>query len=59
MDDPQETTLAEILDGKGAPFTVDGATFLVRPPSTEEYDDAIAMERLMRRRWLADPPSLR
>ncbi len=55
MDDPQDTTLAEILDGKGAPFTVDGATFLVRPPTTEEYDDAIAMERLMRRRWLADP----
>lgn len=55
MDDHQETTLAEILDGKGVPFTVDGATFLVRPPTTEEYDDAIAMERLMRRRWLGDP----
>lgn len=54
MDDPQ-VLLADILDGKGVPFVVDGTTFLIRPPTTEEYDDAIAMERLMSRRWLSDP----
>lgn len=55
MDDPQATNLADVLDGKGTPFTVDGATFLIRPPTTEEYDDAMAMERLVQKRWLADP----
>jgi hypothetical protein len=54
-DDPQANSLADILDGKGVPFVVDGATFLIRPPTTEEYDDAIAMERLMQKRWLSDP----
>lgn len=55
MDDPQDTSLADILDGKGAPFTVDGASFLIRPPTTEEYDDAMAIERMVKKRWLGDP----
>lgn len=55
MDDPQATTLADVLEGKGVPFVLDGATFLIRPPTTDEYDDAMAMERLVQRRWLNDP----
>ena len=55
MTDPQDTTLADIMDGKGAPFAVDGVSLCIRPPTTEEYDDALAIERMVVKRWLNDP----
>lgn len=54
MDD-SPVTLADVMDGKGAPFVVGGVSFLIRPPTTEEYDDALAIERMVQRRWLSAP----
>lgn len=48
-------TLTEILDGKGLTFVVDGVTFRVRPPTTEEYDDAQHLQTTVRKRLLATP----
>ncbi len=55
--DPQESplSLADILSGKGMPFEVDGRTFHIRQPTTEEYDDARLYEALVRKRLLAMP----
>lgn len=56
MSDPQEiTSLADVIAGKGVPFEVNGASFRIRPPTTEEYDDAMAMERMVLKAWQADP----
>ena len=54
MDEPRDN-LADIWDAKGAPFDAGGASFRIRPPSTEEYDDAMAIERMVVKRWLSDP----
>lgn len=53
--DDERANLVDVLDGKAVPFSVDGATFLVRQPTTEEYDDAIALQNLVIRRTLAMP----
>lgn len=50
-----QPTLVDVMDGKGVPFYVDGTPFLIRQPTTEEYDDAIALQNLVIRRTLALP----
>lgn len=51
MDNP----LATIANGTPLQFEADGKTFQLRQPRTEEYDDALALEGLVRRRMLAMP----
>lgn len=53
--DEDTTRLVDVMDGKGVPFSVDGAAFLIRQPTTEEYDDALALQNLVIRRTLAQP----
>lgn len=55
MTDEQRDQMTDALEGKGTPFDVDGASFLIRPPTTEEYDDAEALARLVRQRTLRLP----
>ena len=50
-----EGTLTAVMDGKGAPFEAAGETFIIRQPTTEEYDDALAIQNLVLRRTLALP----
>jgi len=47
--------LSEILAGKSIPFTVDGKVYRIRPPTTEEYDDAIMVQSMVYRRWMSQP----
>lgn len=53
--DDERASLVDVLDGKAVPFSVDGTTFLIRQPTTEEYDDAIALQNLVIRKTLALP----
>ena len=48
-------SLTEIIEATALRFTVDGEEFTIRQPTTEEYDDAIALQRLVYRRMLALP----
>jgi hypothetical protein len=48
-------SLADIMAGKGVPFVVDGKTLHIRQPTTEEYDDALWIQGVARRRALARP----
>jgi hypothetical protein len=50
-----EESISAILDGRGLPFVAEGRTFYLRPPGPEEYDDAMALQTLVRRRTLATP----
>ena len=50
-----EGTLTDIMDGQGAPFEAAGEPFIIRQPTTEEYDDALAIQNLVLRRTLALP----
>ena len=52
---PAPDPLADLLAGKGLPFDVDGVTFLIRQPTTEEYDDAMMLADLVRASFLASP----
>lgn len=47
--------MADVMDGNGVPFEVDGTNFYVRPPTTEEYDDALSIQDLVLHRMLAMP----
>lgn len=40
--------LAAMLDGGGISFEFSGALFTIRQPTTEEYDDALAVEEIAR-----------
>ena len=50
-----ELTLTDVMSGKPVPFSVDGIRLAVRWPSPEEYDDAMAFQRLVRSRELRKP----
>jgi hypothetical protein len=54
-DDVPEQRLTDIIEAVGMHFEVDGIGFSIRQPTTEEYDDAIALQRLVYRRTLALP----
>ena len=45
----------EMLDGHGLSFEIGGKTFWVRPPTPEEYDDALHLQSVVRKRILAAP----
>ncbi len=47
--------LTSALAGEPVWFTVDGTRWGIRHPSTEEYDDAINIQNIARRRALAAP----
>ena len=60
MDKTQESmtddgTLTTVMDGAGVPFDAAGEQFTIRQPTTEEYDDALAIQNLVLRRTLALP----
>lgn len=55
QDTQQSPTLTDIIEAVGLRFEVDGQQFQIRQPTTEEYDDAISMQRLVYRRTLALP----
>ncbi|GAB4565361.1 MAG: hypothetical protein Kow0047_15890 [Anaerolineae bacterium] len=48
-------SLSDIMEGKGAPFWVDGRMFYIRPPTTEEYDQALLIQDLTRASTLQRP----
>lgn len=50
-----EPTLSDVIDGEPLPFWVDGQQFFIRQPSTEEYDDALTIQTITRKRLLALP----
>jgi hypothetical protein len=52
-----EESITAILDGRGLPFVPSRSkqTFYLRPPNPDEYDDAMALQTLVRRRTLAQP----
>jgi hypothetical protein len=50
-----ETTLGAVMNGQPVPFEVDGQAFQVRQPTSEEYDDALNLQRLVYRTALAQP----
>lgn len=50
-----ELTLADVMDGEPIPFWVDGKQFFIRQPTTEEYDDALTVQTITRKRLLALP----
>lgn len=50
-----EATLSDVMMAQPVPFEVEGEAFLIRHPSTEEYDDAISLLRLVQRRTMALP----
>jgi hypothetical protein len=52
---PEPTSLSAIMHGDMFPFEVDGVTFQIRQPTTEEYDDALNLQRLVYRSALAQP----
>jgi hypothetical protein len=52
---PQPTSLSAVMQGDTFPFEVDGVQFQVRQPTTEEYDDALNLQRLVYRTALAQP----
>lgn len=45
----------DLLNGDGLSFEVDGATFYIAQPTTEEYDDATFIQRLAYERAMALP----
>ena len=49
------TSLSAIMQGDMFPFEVDGIAFQIRQPTTEEYDDALNLQRLVYRSALAQP----
>lgn len=53
--DDERASLVDVLDGKAVPFSVDGTTFLIRQPTTDEYDECIALQNLTIRRIMALP----
>lgn len=53
--DGTSLSLSEIMDGKGVPFVVGDRTLYIRQPTTEEYDDALWVQGVARRRALAQP----
>lgn len=55
MAEEARQNLTDIIEAIGMRFEVDGVAFQIRQPATEEYDDAIAMQRLVYRRTLALP----
>lgn len=48
-------SLTDIMDGKGVPFWVDGRQFYIRPPTTEEYDQALLIQELAHARAMSQP----
>ena len=48
-------SLTEIMEGKGVPFWVDDRQFFIRPPTTEEYDQALLIQDLARARAMSQP----
>ncbi len=48
-------SLSDVIEGRGVPFVVDGRVFLIRQPTTEEYDDATWVQNITRRRALTMP----
>jgi len=48
-------SLTEIMDGKGVPFWVDDRQFYIRPPTTEEYDQALMVQELAHARAMSQP----
>jgi hypothetical protein len=52
---PPPTTLSAVMQGDLFPFEVEGETFQMRQPTTEEYDDALNLQRLVYRQALAQP----
>ena len=50
-----ELTLADVMDGGPIPFWVDSQQFFIRQPTTEEYDDALTVQTITRKRLLALP----
>jgi hypothetical protein len=44
-----------LIDADLIPFVVDGEIFTIRQPSPEEYDDAMAIESITRKRVMALP----
>lgn len=51
----REPTLSEAMAGSRVPFSVRGTRYQIRQPTTEEYDDAMAVQRLWRAYWMAQP----
>lgn len=51
----REPALTEAMAGSRVPFTVEGARYQIRQPTTEEYDDAMATLKMWRAYWLAQP----
>lgn len=49
----EDLTLTAALDSQGVPFAVAGETFYIRPPTTEEYDDATTIVSVVKQRFLA------
>jgi len=48
-------SLMEIMEGKGVPFWVDDHQFFIRPPTTEEYDQALLIQDLAHARAMSQP----
>ena len=46
---------SELLDGRGLAFEVGGKSLYVRPPTPEEYDDALHLQNVVRKRLLLLP----
>lgn len=55
MDNDLTGQLTDAMDGAPVPFFVDGEAFTIRQPSPEEYDDAMAIQSITRKRALALP----
>lgn len=51
----QTDTIAQALQGEPIWFDVDSVRWGIRHPSTEEYDDAVNIQNIMRRRTLLAP----
>lgn len=51
----QTDTIAQALQGEPVWFDVDGVRWGIRHPSTEEYDDAVNIQNIVRRRVLLAP----
>ncbi len=45
----------QIMSGDPIPFEVNGETYYIRQPGTEEYDDALMIQDIVRRRVQAQP----
>lgn len=47
--------VSDLLSGRGLSVEVGGRTFWVRPPTPEEYDDALHLQNVVRKRLLQTP----